>query len=323
MHRIEFTSIEESSAIAPIVMRTSPDLKIVPKLSTITLHGENFHPRLEVYLHDCLNIVPLEEVCREGIDLILCEVLSISPNRMPMVVKLPPARTGRWQVAIKDNWTRPGVLTSSDRWLLQGPLNLTLDLNYAQLYGFEFRNEADKREVDGRSWPLFTSVFQNSVYNPLVGCTPRPMYLIYYGVFSIVNRTINGTCVGFGSSSRLFLNGTLDSNDFGASYPFGLPGVSRTIDGKKFLEAPQPDRYSSRGPCRGFRPDNLWGNLRRNHMVQLTHESIQAMYDQSEGRVNLKRGGNPREVFNRLVVYKNDVISMQRDGGGGSAIFFL
>jgi len=266
---IEFTSIEESSALAPIVMRTSPDVKIVPELSTITLHCENFHPRLEVYLHDCLNIVPLEGVCREGIDLILCEVLSISPDRTTMEVKLPPARTGRWQVAIKDNWTRPGVLLSSERWFLQGPLTLTLDLNYAQLYGFEFENEPDKRELDGRSWPLFTSVFQNSAYSPLAACTPDPMYLLYYGVFSIVDRTINGTCVGFASSSRLFLHGDLDSNDFGAPYPYDLPGVSRTIDGRQFWAAPQPDRYSWRGPCLGHRPNNLWANLRRNHMVQL------------------------------------------------------
>jgi len=40
------------------------------------------------------------------------------------------------------------------------------------------------------------------------------------------------------------------------------------------------------------------------------------MYDQSEGRVILNKGGNPREAFNRLVRDKNYVISMLRSGGG-------
>lgn len=310
---IVFSAIEQSFAAAPTLMRTTPDFKVVPEVSTITLHGEHFHDNLEVYLYNCLNMPPVESsICREGIDYIRCEVDldSISADRTSMVVRLPVAQTGPWDIAIKDNWLRPGVLTPLNQWTRRGSLYLTLP-DYPQLYGFEFINEADNREFDGTRWPLFTSVFQENMYRPAAFCAPDPMYVLFSAVFGAVDRNIKGTCVGMASTSKLFALGNLDVSDFGANYPFGLPGLPHPTESGYFVP-PQPDRYTFDGVCKGHRPINLWGNIRRNHMAQLSHEVIDALFDQVDGSVS--SGGSPRLVYQRLEASTAYVLSIKRSG---------
>jgi hypothetical protein len=77
-------------------------------------------------------------------------------------------------------------------------------LDYTRLCEFEFENEADNREFDGPAWKHFGAVFQNSIYRLVAFCAPDPMYVFFFGIFGVVDRSIKGTGVGSSCSVRFW-----------------------------------------------------------------------------------------------------------------------
>jgi len=233
------------------------------------------------------------------------------------IPQIPTARMGELRVVGHDTWSRPsnnpdtvGSWRYATNPLVVGPPP------YPFLYGFSFENRAD-----GINWEEFTAVYEMNAFADPLFCVPWPHYLIWFPVYAALAGN-GGSCVGMAVTSQRLFAGDYDLArwDRDAIYPSG-----HRVGSDGATEPPRPSQWGFEIPCR-FMPDNLWGEIVRNHGKQLSDEMLGSIIPQLLGAGSgpdrtLSIDGEPTAVFNRLAGDPtNFILCMTPQVGSGHCV---
>lgn len=245
--------------------------------STIRIAGTNLHYRMKAHMSD-------SAISFDPANAYELEFISVDPNGRWIDFKLPTLTlselTGYNYVRLQDVWpSAPGFLDSViEPFIFREP-------PYPALRGFGWENGGESSSYDE-----FLAVYGNSAYLRLCllgHCTPRvpdPFYhAMWWPIYNLIGPGEDGLCVGMVSTSLLFDQGTIQTEDYRPGVMF--PAAWKTKEDSASF------RYSGLlGPFSGPpKPVNHLAEIQRNHGVQTSSQFLSSWFsDIAAGPTSVK-----------------------------------
>ncbi len=253
---IQLTGMEPAEGAPEILIRGGGS-PLVTTATEVTLRGANLHDLIDVALTRPNSNPNPENWWREP-----AEIIQRDPAWTFVKVRVPPAASGNWTWAVRDQWIRAGY----SQWNLLGGFKVG-EPPFPEIRGYGFENEPDFASLSD-----FFSVFGNNGYmcvglglfGSCIGCrVPDPLYFLYWPIYAIWTEESGGSCMGISGTALKMKRGNLNPEDYDPNvyYPYG------------FSDRGKPGEYDW-DFCGPPEPTNLWGEIRVNHGVQTSAEAI-------------------------------------------------
>lgn len=289
---VSVTGVSETYPTPRVVVRDNPTVVSANAASVVTINGSNFHDQVKVYLSP---VAPgLVCPCPDDWELYEATIVDRAGDGSWIKVETPtlpgrgrlrkngplgnPFGAGyRW--VIYDPWTRPNVVTYN-LWPnpQANPNNFHLtEPEYPYLWGFGFENR-----YDDPGWREFSAVYGTNAYYCLgafghcISYVMDPMYEAFFPIYMLVGHAMTGSCGGMASTSLMFKQGILNTQQFDPNvyFPSGFIESSVNFD-PTWSKSHLGVLY---GPAS---PTNLWARIRVGQMTQVSNETLLQLASQA------------------------------------------
>ncbi len=254
---VEVTNVTPLSGTPAYLLRQNPEIRIHPGGQNVTVRGRNLHTNLSLDLDI------------EGRQY-SAPAISVTPDGSSATFSLPQAYYENAMNHGKTSWVAvASAWPGNYRVIWTGNYALSGEPAFPKLYGFGFKNVDRTISMD-----MFDGTYGQSAYMGPSPCRViRPDYLILLVAYKIALGVIQGSCVGFASTSGMMYDYSIapDQLDPNVFYPAG------------FTEPGWGGWTYSRCLGINFRPAaprNLWAHIHSNHGVQITGEFLAAVLTQ-------------------------------------------